>query len=185
MSLRTVIEINHDHLRPSQLEELKLLFAALKDGSTISNLIWANDYKHFGWSAGIRILGQFHHTENVTHIPFQNRVLQWMLACFGKVITNDKVERNHRFFEEATELVQAGEMTASECHQLVDYVFNRPVGEKKQEVGGVMVTLAAWCIANKIDMHECGEIELDRIWAKMEQIRTKQAAKPKHSPLPA
>ena len=48
-----------------------------------------------------------------------------------------------------------------------------------------MVTLAALCLANGIDMHEAGETELARIWTKVEQIRTKQAAKPKHSPLPA
>ncbi|MGT2505727.1 hypothetical protein [Cupriavidus basilensis] len=33
-------------------------------------------------------------------------------------------------------------------------------------------------------MHAAGETELARIWAKVEQIRAKQAAKPKHSPLP-
>jgi hypothetical protein len=33
-------------------------------------------------------------------------------------------------------------------------------------------------------MHACGETELARIWTKVEAIRAKQAAKPKHSPLP-
>jgi hypothetical protein len=33
-------------------------------------------------------------------------------------------------------------------------------------------------------MHQAGEVELARIWTKVEQIRAKQAAKPKHSPLP-
>ncbi len=117
-------------------------------------------------------------------IPFQNRVQPWMLACFGAEISSDKIERNHRFFEEATELVQACGMTASEAHQLVDYTFNRPAGEPKQEVGGVMVTLAALCLAQGLDMHEAGEIELTRIWTKVDKIRAKQAAKPKHSPLP-
>jgi Skp family chaperone for outer membrane proteins len=32
---------------------------------------------------------------------------------------------------------------------------------------------------------KAGEIELARVWTKVEQIRAKQAAKPKHSPLPA
>jgi len=116
---------------------------------------------------------------------FQSRVKPWMDACFGAEISADKIERNHRFLEEAIELVQANGCTQSEAHQLVDYVYGRPVGEINQEVGGVMVTLAALCLANGIDMHEGGETELKRIWTKVDQIRAKQAAKPKHSPLPA
>ena len=114
----------------------------------------------------------------------QERTLPWLLACFGHQIADDSKERNHRFLEEALELVQACDCAVSEAHQLVDYVFNRPVGEKHQEAGGVMITLAALCLANKIDMHEAGEIELARIWTKVEQIRQKQLNKPKHSPLP-
>lgn len=115
----------------------------------------------------------------------QERVKPWMLACFGPVIPFDKTERNHRFLEEALELVQSIGCTQSEAHQLVDYVYGRPLGEPNQEVGGVMVTLAALCIANGLDMAAAGETELARIWTKVEAIRAKQAAKPKHSPLPA
>lgn len=115
---------------------------------------------------------------------FQNRVQPWMMACFGPVIASDKEERNHRFLEEALELVQACGCTQNESHKLVDYVYGRTTGEKVQEVGGVMVTLAALCLAHGVDMHEAGETELARIWTKVEQIRAKQAAKPKHSPLP-
>jgi|GEM_PF-2238675 len=117
--------------------------------------------------------------------PFQERVQPWMLECFGPEIAADKIERNHRFFEEATEAVQANGMTRSEAHQLVDYTFDRPIGELRQEIGGVMVTLAALCLASGQDMHAAGETELARIWTKVEAIRAKQAAKPKHSPLPA
>ena len=38
---------------------------------------------------------------------FQSRVNNWTLACFGHEIAGDRVERNHRFIEEALELVQA------------------------------------------------------------------------------
>jgi Ni2+-binding GTPase involved in maturation of urease and hydrogenase len=115
---------------------------------------------------------------------FQERVQPWLIACFGELIAGDKEERNHRFLEEALELVQASGCSREEAHQLVDYVYNREIGEQHQEVGGVMVTLAALCLANKLDMHKCGEIELERIWTKVEKIRAKQAAKPKFSPLP-
>lgn len=116
--------------------------------------------------------------------PFQARVAQWVSACFGFAIASDKVERNHRFLEEALELVQATGASASEAHQLVDYVYGRAVGEPDQEVGGVMLTLAALCEAQGLDMTACGEKELKRVFQKIEIIRAKQAAKPKHSPLP-
>lgn len=116
-------------------------------------------------------------------MTFQSDVELWMEVCFGQEIANDRTERNHRFLEESLELVQSLGCTQSEAHQLVDYVFNRPTGETHQETGGVMVTLAALCLANDLDMEVAGEDELERVWQKIDQIREKQANKPKHSPL--
>ncbi|NIJ40397.1 hypothetical protein FHS78_000667 [Parvibaculum indicum] len=120
------------------------------------------------------------------HRSFQHRVNEWMLKCFGSEIAADRTERNHRFLEEALELVQSLDCTASEAHQLVDYVFGRPVGEPDQEAGGVNVTFAALCTAAGLDMRNTGEAELARIShpETIKKIRTKQAAKPDHSPLP-
>lgn len=117
---------------------------------------------------------------------FQQRVKPWMKKCFGDLVSGDKVERNHRFLEEALELVQAGGCTIHEVYQLVHYVFNRPKGELHQEVGGVMVTLAALCLAQGVSMHSCGELELSRINnpETIEKIRAKQATKPRNSALP-
>lgn len=116
--------------------------------------------------------------------PFQDRVKPWMDACFGPEISNDRMERGDRFLEEALELLQSGGYPRERVASLVDYVFDRPVGDPPQEVGGVMVTLAAYCLAHGLDMHEAGETELARIWTKVEKIRAKQAAKPKGSALP-
>lgn len=124
------------------------------------------------------------YAEKLYRPSFQARVKPWMDACFGAEISADKTERNHRFLEEALELVQANGCTQSEAHQLVDYVYGRPIGELNQEAGGVMVTLAALCLASGLDMHSAGETELQRIWQCVEKIRAKQAAKPRHSPLP-
>jgi hypothetical protein len=115
---------------------------------------------------------------------FQNRVDPWLQKCFCKVIAADTVERNHRFIEEALELVQACGMPKTDAHSLVEYVYGRPCGELSQEVGGVMVTLAALCIARGTDMHADAEKELARIWTKVDVIRAKQAAKPRGSALP-
>lgn len=117
---------------------------------------------------------------------FQKRVQDWVLRCFGPDVAGDKVERNHRFLEEALELVQSFGCTADEAHQLVDYVFGRPIGEPVQEAGGVMVTLATLLEVNRIHMFAAGEQELGRINRPeiVEKIRAKQATKPKHGPLP-
>lgn len=116
---------------------------------------------------------------------FQHRVLDWMMECFSMEICRDGTERNHRFLEEALELVQSLGCTRSEAHQLVDYTFDRPAGNPNQELGGVMVTIAALCFPHELDMRAAGETELARAWKKIDVIRAKQAAKPKHSPLPA
>lgn len=115
---------------------------------------------------------------------FQKRVDNFVLECFGAEIASDKVERNHRFLEEALELVQSIGCTKEDALMLVDYVFDRPTGETSQEIGGVMVTLAALCNANAKDMNYYGEVELVRVWNKIEKIREKQKSKPKNSPLP-
>ena len=118
-------------------------------------------------------------SEKKSEASFQARVSPWVQTCFGDEIASDKTERNHRL-----ELVQAQGCTKEDALTLVDYVFNRPVGEPEQEVGGVMVTLACLCLSAEIDMHEAGDVELERIWTKIDAIRAKQLTKPKHSPLP-
>jgi hypothetical protein len=115
---------------------------------------------------------------------FQDRVQPWMLACFGAEISGDRLERGDRLLEEVLELLQSGDYPPERVAALVSYVWNRPKGEPAQEVGGVMVTLAAYCLAHGLDMHDAAETELARIWTKVEKIRAKQAAKPTGSALP-
>jgi len=111
---------------------------------------------------------------------YQARVRLWMLKCFGQDISDDRFERNCRFLEESLELVQSVGMTRAEAMELVDYVYGRPLGEPGQEVGGVMVTLAALCAAHCLSMSDEGETELRRVSnpSTMARIRTKQANKP-------
>lgn len=115
---------------------------------------------------------------------FQARTDDWVRACFGSVVAYDSIERNHRFLEEALELVQSNGCTSSDAHALVDYVFGRPAGELAQEVGGVLVTLAALCNAAGCDMDVAGEHELARVQTLIDKIRAKQTSKPHGSPLP-
>jgi len=117
----------------------------------------------------------------------QKRVWNWVNACFGYDIAIDKQERSHRFLEEALELVQATGTTKEDALTLVDYVFNRPVGEIYQEVGGVMVTLSGLCNCLCVDMSLAADLEVSRIESPriMEKIRIKQQSKPATGPLPS
>lgn len=116
---------------------------------------------------------------------FQAGVDKWMDACFGEAIKADQLERGDRFCEEALELCQTMPgFTADRAHALVDYVFSRDVGDRYQEVGGVMVTLAALCNTVGLSINEEATRELMRVWTKVDAIRAKQAAKPTGSALP-
>lgn len=117
-------------------------------------------------------------------VSFQSRVRAWVEACFGAEIANDRDERNHRFLEEALELVQSLGCRAEDAHALVDYVFGRPAGEVHQEVGGVAVTFDALCSAHSLDREALAEAELARVWKRLPDIRAKQHTKPAIGPLP-
>ncbi|MHD0644625.1 hypothetical protein ACYPKM_03160 [Pseudomonas aeruginosa] len=115
---------------------------------------------------------------------FQTEVGKWVRACFGEQQEKDLSERRNRFLEEALELGQASGMHKEDALALVDYVFSREKGEVKQEVGGVMTTLAALCNVENIDIKSAAAEELGRIQKRIKEIRAKHASKPKGSPLP-
>lgn len=110
---------------------------------------------------------------------FQPNVSAWMAQCFEQALATNITERCDRFLEEALELLQSLGYDRTRVTTLVEYVFGRPIGEAAQEVGGVMVTLAALCSTASIDMHAAGEAELNRIQHPdvMAKIRAKQQAK--------
>lgn len=110
---------------------------------------------------------------------FQRRAGNWVSTALGDECANSRKERNHRFLEEALELVQSLECTRAEAHMLVDYVFDRPTGETPQELGGVVITLAALANAANLSAADCGEAELTRCWGNIDKIREKQKGKPR------
>jgi hypothetical protein len=108
---------------------------------------------------------------------FQNKIRVWMLSTFGEKISKDTHERNCRFLEEAIELVQSCGMPKKDALKLVEYVYNRPVGDPPQEVGGVMVTLTALCLAHNMDVSDAAITEMQRIWLIKDKIAAKQVSK--------
>jgi hypothetical protein len=136
--------------------------------------------------AGTRCCGNDEKTHNreAGEVTYQERVVAWITACFPASARENVSERSHRFLEEAIELAQASGCTKEDARLIVDYVFDRPAGAQEQEVGGVMVTLAALCNALKLTMDHAGDKELARNWDRIEAIRRKQALKLAGSPLP-
>lgn len=108
----------------------------------------------------------------------QKHVKEWTYRCFDHVVANDLEERNHRFFEEAVELVQAGGYTQEQAHAMIDYVYERPVSAPENEVGGVTVTLMALCMAHEIDLVDITIEELYKIEKQIDVIRKKWRTKP-------
>lgn len=104
----------------------------------------------------------------------------WCRKVFGDSSLLDVSGRNSRFLEEALELVQSLGYDREKAHTLVDYVFDRPVGEKRQELGGVMVTLGILCYIHNMHAWDEGKYELNRISNPevIEKIKEKQKAKP-------
>jgi hypothetical protein len=115
---------------------------------------------------------------------FQQRAHAWAEMCFGRAIVANVRERCYRFLEEALELVQSKDCTREECHRLVDYVFDRPVGKPHQKLGGVMVCLGVLAEEKGMHMTQHGSNELKRCWNNMEKIRAKHLAKPDFGSLP-
>ena len=110
---------------------------------------------------------------------FQAEVKTWSEECFGEEIVADKKLRNHRFLEEALELVQSLGCTCEEADRLVTYVFSRPKGAPLQELGGTLVTLATLSNANGFSMEGAATKELENIWMNINKIREKSKNKPK------
>ena len=116
-------------------------------------------------------------TDNIYDL--QKETADWVVETFGEASSNDIVERPLRFLEEALELVQAVGLSKEEVLNIVNYVYDRPVGETFQEIGGVLLTLSALASAVNVSLGDAWTIELARAKANVDKILAKQASKPK------
>lgn len=112
----------------------------------------------------------------------------WCRTTFGDALFRDPRARALRVLEEALELAQALGVRKADAAALVDYTFNRPIGEPAQEVAGVAITLLAACAALDINPDAAIAAELASIeqLATIEKIRDKQRTKihPSRDPAP-
>jgi hypothetical protein len=103
---------------------------------------------------------------------YQVKVSKWMLACFGQKVLTDSTLINPIFLEEALELCRVNGMKQEEAHKAVDYVYGlEKLGSISQEIGGVMVTLAALAGATRQDIVGAGLVELKRNWDNLDKIK--------------
>lgn len=119
----------------------------------------------------------------VDFYKYQHETTFQIVDCFGQEAADDPKERNDRFLEESLELVQSLGYTASEAHQMVQYVFSRKVGEPAQEVGGVMHTLSGLCSAHSLNLINCAQKEHLRFIPLKAKIRAKCVGKPRFYPI--
>ena len=109
----------------------------------------------------------------------QRRVAAWVVEVLGEKTAQNAQERSLRTAEEVLELAQACRVSREVLHRLVDYVFERPVGDAAQEISGVLVTLYSTADALGIDADAALEAELVRVQQPevMEKIRRRQSEK--------
>lgn len=94
----------------------------------------------------------------------QTRAYAFVHKTFGAATTTP-LERALRFFEEASELAQAAGVAEEQARGILRHVFGKPAGEPRQEVGGVGVTLLAYCEAAGFSADDAEKAELDRVIA--------------------
>lgn len=101
----------------------------------------------------------------------------WAMSCFGVDRARSRKERSMRILEEAIELAQACGHTRGDCVRQVEETYAKPIGEIKQEVSGVLVTVAAFCGLMGLNMDELFTKEFCRCIEKSDEIKAKSLKK--------
>lgn len=110
----------------------------------------------------------------------QRKVGEWFNECFKGYIKlqSDPRVRMQRLLEEVHELAQANDIPKEDVIRSADYVYDRPKGEIKDEVGGTGVAFLVYCAVSGISAVECILTELKKNWGRIEKIRSRQSSKP-------
>lgn len=116
---------------------------------------------------------------------FQARVSAAHNALFHDDPT-DLAERRDRFGEEANEVQQALGQTRDAAHQLVDYTYDRAIGDPEKEIGAAALTLASLCVVGGYSMMQCAEADLEKLQQPetIARIRAKRSTRHGRGPLP-
>jgi hypothetical protein len=93
----------------------------------------------------------------------QQVVAEWVRDRLSVEAATSLVERVLRVLEEATELAQAEGLLCDRALAVVEHVYQKPPGDGAKEVGGLAVTLLAYCAARGISADEAEVREIERI----------------------
>src|SRR5262252_2696327 len=96
----------------------------------------------------------------------QDQVAELCVKCFGKTTVHERVVR---LFEEVVELAQAEKVSPDMLRKIVGHVYARPTDAIEQEVGGIAVTLLAYCAMRKMSADICERNEILRVEHFLEQ----------------
>lgn len=90
----------------------------------------------------------------------------WADRCFGSEHVINLPLRALRHAEESIELAQAVGTPREYLHKVVDQVYERPIGDPVQELGGSLLTACVLARAMGVTPEEAFERELTRVLAK-------------------
>ena len=109
---------------------------------------------------------------------FQKQVAEQVIATVGSSSLYHKRERALRVAEEVSELLQASGLCKKDFFNVIDYVYARPIGEVKSEVGDALITIAGLATAFDINMSTEASAGIQRFKQKRAKIRDKHNNKP-------
>lgn len=108
----------------------------------------------------------------------QAKVAAWCIAAFGAEQSASLPQRGIRLLEEAIETAQAAGSDRDMAHKLVDYVYDRPIGDIAQELGGVQLCALALASAAGLNADTCEANEVLRVLSKpLAQFAARNQAK--------
>lgn len=103
---------------------------------------------------------------------------RWASTTFGPASANDLPNRAARVAEEAIELAQCEGVPQAQVQKILERVYSRPKGERRQEAAGVFATLIIYAKAAKIDLWRVLNSEQQRVEkTDPEVFRAKQREK--------
>lgn len=112
-------------------------------------------------------------TSDRSPYSFQNRAYHWQVAMLGEKRGMDPIDRGRRFVEEALEFSQSIGVTIGDVRLIADAVYGKPKGDPTAECGAALFTLAMAATTAGVQLLSAGETELERVTAKLEDIRSK------------
>jgi hypothetical protein len=107
----------------------------------------------------------------------QRVAFAWAYQTYGEVVRIGRYQA-FRFIEECLELVQAMGLTREDVMRVVDYVFSRPVGDVRVEIGDARLCLDILSETQGLDSEQMYDDCLLRVMAlDPEKTRAKDKMK--------